>query len=86
MFEFILILTLSLISGGCSSVDFYDGLVNARVQVASYVTSPVAKILVTTEVKNIGDKPADTYFIAIPKNLVDNLSAVEVKCSVVLNW
>ena len=62
----------------CQSLDFYDGLENSRVQVATYITNPVTKIIVVTEVKNKGDKSADSYIIAIPKNLVDNLSAIEV--------
>ena len=69
------------------SRDFYDGLENSRVQVATYLTTPVTKIIVSLEVTNTGKQNAQDYIIAIPQNLVQNLSAIEVsRCSIFIRY
>ena len=59
--------------------EFYDGLVNARAQMITYLTNAVTKHLITTEIKNIGTKPSQDYFIAVPKQYEDKLARVQVR-------
>eukprot|EP01084_Bolivina_argentea_P232892 392401_1 len=62
----------------CYTFKFYDGLVNTRVQSATYLTNAVTKILITVEIKNFGAEKTDKYLVSLPKSLDNNLALIEI--------
>jgi len=61
------------------SFKFYDGLVNDKVQQATYLTSGVTKIVITIDVSNYGSSPTNQYLIALPKSLDDQMALIEAR-------
>ena len=59
---------------GVIGIEFYDGIINTRVQTATYLTNAVTKILTTFEVKNKGDISTDIIYIPIPNEHVNHLA------------
>jgi len=70
---------LLLLSSIVDGFKFYDGLVNEKVQMGTYLTSAVTKIVITVDVRNYGSSPTDQYLIALPQSLDSQLALIEAR-------
>ena len=73
-----LVIILSFIINYLYGFEIYDGIVNTRVQSATYLTSAVTKILITIEIRNYGEEDVDKYLITLPSDLDINLAFIEI--------
>jgi len=66
-------------SAAVHSFQFYEGLVNAKVQSLTYLTSAVTKIVINVDVRNYGSRAADKYLVSLPQSLDSNMALIEVR-------
>ena len=66
------------LSGYLNGLELYDGIINTRVQSATYLTNAITKILITIEIKNYGSDNTDKYILSLPKEIQSNLAFIEV--------